>query len=416
MTAAKSKIAPGENSIDRANPRKRDGQYILDWRLRLPDGTLLNKRSKAPTIGETRRRAKETAKELLKTKGQTTWKSTDLINNYIAKVSIPAIENASLRQNTKLRYASALKLVRQACKTEGNTKGMTISGATTFRSLESILRSIAKDHGRESAHHARTVLSKYVLQSLIREGLITTNPLLKETIDLGLPIDDDDESQRRGGRALSREQYVRVVNRLLQTVPEDGVSAPKRGLFGLEDRVAKRRNTIDITLLQAATGLRVSEANSITWDDITFAQGQALIHISKAISKTHKMRDVPVLIPAVVQRLENRRDMSEISSDHVIGSPTDVSKIWDQRNCSKATALLYTELAKELDIELLDTARSHVWRATLNTMMLNSVPDIIRAAYFGHSLETNRDSYTDTTDIRPLTTSFNQLFKQVTAS
>lgn len=418
MTASKSKLAPGETSIERAKMRQENGSYVFDWRIRLSDGRLLTRRSRSKTIGIARRRAKEKAAELLRTQGQTTWKSTDLINDYIEQVSAPMIESSTrLRPNTKLRYNTAINLISDAYKTKQNTRGYTIAGGTEFKTLEAILRDIAREHGKENAHHARTILSKYILQSMVRDGLIKSNPILKETVDLNLPVNEDDQAITRGGHALTLEQYTKVVKHLLSIVPEDGISKPSRGRSGLEDRVAKRRNTIDITLLQAATGLRISEANALKWKDVTFKEnGQVFVHVSKAVSKTHKMRDIPLIIPAVADRLRDRKDHSRDSSDHVIGSPTDASKTWDARNCAKATANLYKELADELDIELLQTARTHVWRATLNTLLLASVPEIIRAAYFGHTQEVNRDSYTDVTNVAPMLSSFNKLFNQLTTS
>lgn len=44
------------------------------------------------------------------------------------------------------------------------------------------------------------------------------------------------------------------------------------------------------------------------------------------------------------------------------------------------------------------TARTHVWRATLNSLLAASVPEVQRAAYFGHDAVVNRSAYTDVTD------------------
>lgn len=66
-----------------------------------------------------------------------------------------------------------------------------------------------------------------------------------------------------------------------------------------------------------------------------------------------------------------------------------------------ASATLYDELAAALDIPFLGTeaGRSHVWRATLNTMLrAQGVPEEIRASYFGHEAEVNRRHYTDHRD------------------
>jgi hypothetical protein len=39
-----------------------------------------------------------------------------------------------------------------------------------------------------------------------------------------------------------------------------------------------------------------------------------------------------------------------------------------------------------------------LWRATLNSMLLEEVPEVIRAAFFGHDTAVNLASYTDLTD------------------
>ncbi|WEV74238.1 hypothetical protein OZX74_01345 [Bifidobacterium sp. ESL0798] len=215
MTASKAKIEPGGTSIDRAKMRKENGSYVFDWRIRLMDGRLLTRRSRGKTIGIARRRARESAAELLRSGGQKTWKTTDLMNDYISEVSIPAIESSNLRKNTKLRYTAAARQLLIAYKTDQNTEGYTIAGGTTFKTLETVLRSIAQEHGKESAHHARTVLSKYVLQSMVRDGLVENNLLLKESIDLNLPEDEDDRAITRGGHALTLTQYTSVVQTLL---------------------------------------------------------------------------------------------------------------------------------------------------------------------------------------------------------
>ena len=73
---------------------------------------------------------------------------------------------------------------------------------------------------------------------------------------------------------------------------------------------------------------------------------------------------------------------------------------WDKSNCSKAVRALYCQIASDCDRELLQTARSHVWRATLHTIARDrGIPIEIRAALFGHDPETARRYYTDTRDV-----------------
>lgn len=75
--------------------------------------------------------------------------------------------------------------------------------------------------------------------------------------------------------------------------------------------------------------------------------------------------------------------------------PAAPGKMWDASNAQKAIRALYDELADTLDIPLLCEVSSHVWRATLNTEWRDKgvLPEL-RAAYFGHTTETNERYYT----------------------
>lgn len=63
--ASTSRLEPGEHSIDRSTPRQVDGQWWLDWSLRLHDDRILRRRSKGATEKIVRRRARRTAEKLL---------------------------------------------------------------------------------------------------------------------------------------------------------------------------------------------------------------------------------------------------------------------------------------------------------------------------------------------------------------
>lgn len=94
-------------------------------------------------------------------------------------MSEPTVKSARLRPNTKKRYELALSQLHR------QLDGLTIGDAVRFRTLEKALQDIGRDHGAESARQARTVLSKYLLDQLIREGIIDRNPLRGVSIDLG---------------------------------------------------------------------------------------------------------------------------------------------------------------------------------------------------------------------------------------
>ena len=410
--AATTRLEPGEHSIDRANPRRREdkGVYWLDWSIRLSDGRMLNKRSQGVTVGEVKRRAKASAKELLTTGGGV-WKTSSKFSEYLNQVSRSAIEKAKLRPNSQTRYLLALSHIAGDCTAHGHTeslKGHSLGSGTTFRALENCLLEIAILHGAESSRQARSVLSKYVVQQLIRDGVLDHNPLAGMSIDLKSEARPHGRTQ--GGQALKRSEYNAVLDYLLNLDPAKGQTKPSRGRWSLEDRVAKRRNIIDLTLLQASTGLRVSEANAISWGHIETADnGVVHVRITEEISKTHKGRSVPIMDEQVAERILARQNAAKDLTELVIGSPADPTTIWDRDNCRKTAAQFYAELAEALGIELLSTARTHVWRATLNSLTLGDVPEVTRAALFGHDVAVNRAAYTDLSDTSSMVSAVRRL-------
>lgn len=398
--ASTTELQPGEHSIDRNTPRKRDTTYLLDWSVRLHSGKLIEKRSQGPTKSEVRRRAKVKAAELLAAGGSGAWKSSSPMSDYLDKVSRPSIEDAKIRPSSRSRYLLVLRLLGGQCadhRHKDSLKGHSIGSAVRFRTLESCLKEIARLHGSETARQSRTVLSKYVVQQLIRDELISGNPLHGMSIDLSSP---KPATGKKGGVALSRKEYSTVVDHLLGIDPAEGQEKPKRGRWSMDDRIARRRNTIDLTLLQAATGLRVSEANQLIFADHVGVDDEGVMHLDvpEDVSKTHRARRVPVLDDRVAERLLERQNAAQGLESFVIGSPADQSEPWDRSNCQKATTALYKELADELGIEAFETERTHIWRATLNSLLLDTVPEVIRAAHFGHDAAVNRSAYTDLTD------------------
>lgn len=401
--AATTRIAPGEHSIDRVQPRHRDGVWVIDWSVRLPDGRLVTKRSQGQSKGEARRRARCRAAELLAVGEGSVWRPADQLRDYIQQVAWPKIDQSDLRRNSRDRYRIVLGLLTGRCGDPGHNHtaslaGHSIASGTKFRTLERCLQEIARTHGQETAHQARSVLGKYVLGQLVRDELVTGNPI--RGADLDLRGDHKGNGGKRiTGQALSRDDYRRVVDCLLRLDPAAGVAPPQRGRWTLADAVSRRRNVVDLTLLQAATGLRITEATSIGWGDVETADsGQVVVAVSEQVSKTHRGRTVPVLDDRVAERLLGRRNHADGGSGYVIGSPTDPSTPWDPRNRDRAVADLYRQLAADLDIPMLLSARSHLWRTTLNSLLLDFVPEVVRSAFFGHAREANRARYTDTTD------------------
>ncbi|MFC6145829.1 tyrosine-type recombinase/integrase [Corynebacterium nasicanis] len=313
------------------------------------------------------------------------------MTDYITQVTIPAIERAPLENTSRRRYLIGVGHLKD------RFTGYSIADATRFRTLESTLQDISRLHGKASAISSRTVLSRYVLQQLIRDEVIDGNPLSGMTIDLD-SIALKRQTPKRGGQALTGDERERLVTYLLEldTTIESppwttGKARPRPSSRAKHDRV------VALTLLQAGTGLRVSEANCAKWSDVD-VDDDGVLNISVAESKTDRPRRIPILDPRINQFFRERKPDKD-DDLHLIGSPIDPTTAWEDGNCRKCVAASYTAWSRELEIPLLEHARTHLWRTTLNELTKGVLSTSQRAAFFGHTEEINRQAYTDLTNI-----------------
>lgn len=400
--ATTSKLAEGEDTIDRSIPTKQlDGRWRLQWTMAMPDGRRHRGDNVGATKGEVRRRAKAKAEELRRSGGGS-WKGTDRLTDYVDAVTKPAMAKADLAELTRGRYALALRWLVGDCtqhQHRHSLKKHTIRSGVRYEPLEALLTEIAQTHGLETARQCRTVVTKYVINRLVRSELVSGNPIA------GIPIEELTGVKRgprvRGGKALTPHQIETVLGHLLELDPSDGVER-RQGRWSLETLIAKRRNAIDQMLLQLATGLRSSEANGIDWSMVEVDdQGVMSIQVTKEVAKGGRPRAVLVLQPRVARRLLERRNRTK-GRGYVIGSPADPAKVWEARNRNKAAEVLYRQLAEELDIEVMIEERSHLWRTTLRTYYDGQAPNAVLNAQFGHTQEVADRHYTDPSDLSAL--------------
>lgn len=407
--AATTRLAPGHTSIDRATARRStDGEsWVLDWSLRLHDGRLVRKRSQGPSKGQARSAARFTAARLLTTSADSTWGPGDPITDYISREAIPRIEAARLAPRSVARYRTVARLLAGQCRDDGHEHAETLVGysvadACRTKRLTAVLTDLAQTHGPETAHQARSVLSKYVLDPLAdHEEIIPANPLRGRQINL------HSEHRGNGGRrdtstALSRADYWRVVDYLLArgtTAPAGPDRIPRKhaARHSLHSP-AKWAAARDLILLQAGTGLRASEATSLRWEEVEDDGTNMVVPVSAERSKTRAPRRAAVVAEVAAhlrQRHEDRPD-----DTFVISAPADGSKVWEPRARDKAVSALYVEMADALGLDLLRRDfRSHGWRHSLNTITSGDVPVEVRAALLGHTQAVNVQHYLDLSDL-----------------
>ena len=390
-TTAKTRIEPGHTSIDRATPRKTKTGYQLDWSVRLHDGRIIQRRSKAKTKGEVRARARRKADELLSTTS-TEWTPRTPMNVYIEKVTRPKIEESSqLKDLSKRRYLASLNLVA------AELKGYSVFDAMQFRVLERTLQAIARTHPG-SVSSARTILSTYIADALVRDGVISGNPIRGARLD----IRAQGNAGEGGRRTLTNGEYDAVVQHLLARDVSGPLIEPKKGGARQSTMNAHARIT-RLTLLQAVTGLRISEANRLRWKHVEDDGENVIINATRDIVKgrqgKEKGRYIPILRADVTDYLRQHREDDE---RYVVGSPTTTAKPWDATNADDKVPELYRQIADETGVTILVDLRSHSWRATLHGVYADVMDARTRADIFGHTEQVADEHYNDRANVEAL--------------
>lgn len=374
----------------------------MKWSIRLPDGLTLRRDTRGKmTKGELRAKARRQAEALKATFGQqNNWRSSDLLGSYIKSEAMNAIrESTRIRDTTRERYILCLSIASDALGE------YPIADALRAGTFGKALASIAQQHGTATARQVRKVINKWVIQPLLLSGVLASNPIAGLSFDLP---EHKASNKPDGGKGLTESEWTRALDWLLSDSRQSILNedTPIRGKYSRRQLANVRRSIVEMTALQAATGLRIGEARSLTWNEV--GQDCSTVEVTNDASKTHRGRVVPVLEPRVVSMLLRRREDFD-GHGLVFPSPAadDPWREWDKSNCSKAVRALYEQMAEECDLELLRTARSHVWRSTLHTIARNKgIPIEMRAALFGHDPETARRYYTDTQDVSGVARAF----------
>lgn len=402
--AARTYLEPGSHSIDRVTPRQRDGgTWVIDWSLRLPSGRLIHKRTQATTKSLVRARARRTAEKLLTTGGAATASPSMDMSRFISEVTIPSIQQAGLAPSTTTLYKTACDRLSAAFK------GLSVADALTYSHCSEALQGIAAEYGIGAARNAQKALRGHIITPALARSLIATTPLPAEHPVKLSGVAKESRRAPRGSAALTTAAWHQIIDHCLALDPAEGVAPPKRGRWSLEDRIRKRRNSIDQLLLQAATGLRLQEALGQRVGDFE-DRGTGGLWLTVSNPKTRdRTRTIPVLHPGVADHLRGR--LAEAGHrELLLTSPTDASKPWTASAAKEAMTELYTELAEVLGIEPLQTLRSHAWRTVINRRLIElGVDEPTRTALLGHSEAVNAASYTYGRSLAPVTDMIGQL-------
>lgn len=444
-------LAEGADTIDRVTMQTlKDGRHQIVWFVRLPGEVRPRRQTttgRGVTKGELQRRAHERARQLLEeARGTSGWTSKSPMSDYLERHVRPEVEGSpATRPRTKASYARLVSILEEECG------GRTVGAFCNGNELVAMLQRVAAAHGTASAKQVRRFLRKHVLSPLYLDGAIpSANPLADVSIDYpdsfragGRTVKHGCAATRRVRPTLTATERARCVRWLLD---DDCVATARAGgRVSREEAVRKRRALVELTALQATTGLRLAEALAITPEDVDLTGDYPLIHVRAEVSKTHEGRWA-VIDPAWEREVGSRlarRVRETAPGAPLFGKPTvDPSvpladgrgaegRAWDenrvqralrnvdtpeQKAADKARAEarekhvkppawtkgiyargdgLYHEMADALGIDKLHDCSTHVWRRTLNTeMKARGVPAEMCTQQFGHSTEMNEQSYT----------------------
>lgn len=388
---ARVKLQPGESTIKQVKATTFRKGKAIRWRGRDYTGHVHDKRTQGRDAGECRARALRQWEKILAESAAITssssWTLDDSITEFIDEVVIPAVEGADTKPRTQARYLEVLGLYRHY------TDGRSMRSLTTAAAIKAVIKTIANKHGAESARQARSVVSAYVIQQQIEYGLLDKNPIH----GVSMPFT---RTKKEHTPIPTVEEWKTLLRFILH---EEDANAPMPGQDSPQAKKlsarARHARVMELTVLQMATGLRISEALTLTWENVEIDnEGTAWVTVTAELAKTGKARKVPVLVPEVSAALAK----AHAGTGLVIPAPTDTSKAWERGGATKAVRHYYTGLADTQGFEFLRENRSHVWRKVLTTAMAGILPPHLISAYFGHTPEVSGASYTDSVSVKPV--------------
>ncbi|SFP61580.1 Phage integrase family protein [Geodermatophilus dictyosporus] len=264
--------------------------------------------------------------------------------------------------------------IRYVDKAGSSVRGLTLTEANNPQRLRTFLQTVADNHGTGAAAAARSVLMG-ILNLAVDNGTLLTNAMRQVRVV---------KSQRVHRRREGRE--ARDMTRAFTREERDSLIAhgDKHALAEdvLPQTARKRQAVADLAAFMAYTGVRITEARSLRWEDVDLESDgpghQPSVLIKGTKSKSSRRR-LP-LPTSLAVRLRRRTEQAG-GTGYVFASPhmADTERAWDQSNCAKALAQLFLEAG-------LSWAVPHTFRRTVASLLHErGVPLVQIADQLGHA-------------------------------
>ena len=262
-------------------------------------------------------------------------------------------------------------------------RGLSLSAANDVQRVLALLRDVADEHGTGAAKMARTVLSG-LFGWAVRLGVLDFNAARNTgTVKAVEPR----ETARDKRRSLTREERDHVIATAdaWAAMGEPVQSAEHatrqrkgaQGDRGSSRSVRTRETVADLIAFLAGTGVRISEARTLRWDDVDLKAGTVMVNGTKTAS-SERLLNAPQWL---AERLAKRGDAYGMAG-YVFASPGLVSG----QDVPMDSSNLASAVRRVLDKAGLDWATSHSFRRTVATMLHESGAPLVRIAdQLGHA-------------------------------
>ncbi|WP_158580034.1 tyrosine-type recombinase/integrase [Geodermatophilus marinus] len=247
--------------------------------------------------------------------------------------------------------------------------GLTLAEANNTQRLRAFLQAVADKHGTGAAKMTRSVLMG-IFNLAVDNGTLNANALRNVR-----PIASQTTKSLREGReardttrALTRAERAA----LLAYADERAAEEP-----ALPQTRRKWQAAADLAAFMMGTGVRVTEARSLRWEDVDLTSGAALIRGTKSRHSRRRVDFPDWLADRLRVRAERTGGTGYVfASPHFVG---DGERMWDQSNAAKTLAELFKGAG-------LSWATPHTWRRTVATIAHQAgAPLVAIADQLGHA-------------------------------